>query len=108
MTPECAPDFTYLSTGLSLLDTRAKFHQSRKYLFSKCAALKLFKILSRKPIVQDQTFDKMGPADPADPGADFTIIHKTVHVSDRRRGPMGRQYPVSNQLRKPQISSLYM
>ena len=60
MTPECAPDFTYLSTGLSLLDNRAKFHQSRTCLFPKCAALTLFKILSRKPIVQEQTFDKNG------------------------------------------------
>ena len=60
MTPECAPDFTYLSTGLSYLDNRAKFHQSRTYLFPKCAALTLFKILSRKPIVQEQTLDKNG------------------------------------------------
>ena len=58
MTPECAPDFTYLSTGLSLLDNIAKFYQSRTYLFPKCAALTLFKILSRKPIVQEQTFDQ--------------------------------------------------
>ena len=102
MTPECAPDFTYLSTGLSLLDNRAKFHQSRTYLFPKCATLTLFKILSRRPIVQGQTFAKMGPADLADPecimhqsmaGADFTTIHKTVHVSDRRRGPMGQHIP---------------
>ena len=44
----------------------------------------------------------MGPADLADPecimhqsmaGADFTTIHKTVHVSDRRRGLMGRHIP---------------
>ena len=60
MTPECAPDFTYLSTGLSYLDNRAKFHQSRTYLCPKCAALTLFKILSRKPIVQEQTLDKNG------------------------------------------------
>ena len=98
MTPECAPDFTYLSTGLSLLDNRAKFHQSRTYLFPKCAALTSFKILSRKPIVQEQTFDK-NLADPecimhqSMAGAAFTTIHKTVHVSDRRRGPMGRHMP---------------
>ena len=54
----CAPDFTYLSKGLSLLDNRAKFHQSRIYFFPKCAALTLFKILNRKPIVLEQTFDK--------------------------------------------------
>ena len=62
MTPECAPDFTYLSIGLAYLDNRAKFHQSRAYLCPKCAALKL----PRKPIVQERLI-KMGPADLADP-----------------------------------------
>ena len=60
MTPECAPDFTYLSTGLSYLGNRAKFLQSRTHLCSKCAALTLFKVLSRKHIVQEQALDKNG------------------------------------------------
>ena len=75
MTPECAPDFTYISTGISLLDNRAKFHQSRTYLSPKCVALPLFKILSRKP----KRLIKMGPADLGDQEC---IMHQSMAVAD--------------------------